>query len=343
MDRTGPSAPGDVNVDPIAALDAVGIGGTEQRLYRLLLRHPGNTATDLAEELDLPPAQVRAALQALEGEGLVTSTTATPPTFVPTAPDVGIEALVSRKRAELERLRVAAGRLMAEYRQGSASGQAGLVEVVTGPRAVLNRFDLMQRSAVGEILVLDTPPYAGAAGPITNDVEFEVLARGVVCRAIYDRAALDRAPKAVEAIARYVAAGEQARVTNQLPFKLAIFDRKVGFVPGTLDQPGIDTAIVVYESSLLDVLLYVFENLWMNAISIAPEPPHLPRSSSDGPSPEHQRLLALLTSGMKDEAIAHHLGWSYRTTRRRIAELLRVLGAETRFQAGIAATRRGWI
>jgi Sugar-specific transcriptional regulator TrmB len=330
-------------VDSIVALGAVGIGETEQRLYRLLLQRPGNTATDLAEELRLPASQVREALQALEINGLVTSTACTPPTFVPIAPDVGIEALVSRKRADLDQLRVVAGRLMAEYRQGAASEQTGLVEVITEPRAVLNRFDLLQRSATEEVLVLDTPPYAGAAGPITNDVEFEVLARGVECRAIYDRAALARAPKAVEAIARYVAAGEQARVTNQLPFKLAIFDRKVGFVPGTLDQPGIDTAIVVYESSLLGVLLYVFEQLWMNAISIAPEPPHLPPSASDGPSPEHQRLLALLTSGMKDEAIAHHLGWSYRTTRRRIAELLRDLGAETRFQAGIAATRRGWI
>jgi Sugar-specific transcriptional regulator TrmB len=330
-------------VDSIDALETLGIGEIEQRLYLLLLQHPGNTATDLAERLGLPVPQVREALQALECNGLVTSTALAPPTFVPTAPDVGIEAIVSRKRAELDELRVVAGRLMTEYRQGATSAHSGLVEVITGPRAVLNRFDLMQRSAVEEVLVLDTPPYAGAAGPITNDVEFEVLARGVECRAIYDRAALDRAPKAVEAIARYVAAGEQARVTNQLPFKLAIFDRKVGFVPGTLDQPGIDTAIVVYESSLLGVLLYVFEQLWMNAIAIAPDPPHLPPSAGDGPSPEHQRLLALLTSGMKDEAIAHHLGWSYRTTRRRIAELLRDLGAETRFQAGIAATRRGWI
>ncbi|WP_162907158.1 helix-turn-helix domain-containing protein [Allorhizocola rhizosphaerae] len=330
-------------MDSLAALGALGIGETEQLLYRLLLRRRADTAAELAEELGVPAARAQEALRPLETVGLVTSTVDNPPSFVPTAPDVGIEALISLRRAELDGLRVLAVRLMAEYRQGAASGRTDLVEVLSGPRAVLNRFDLLQRSAVAEILVLDTPPYAGDAGPITNDVEFEVLARGVVCRAIYDRAALDRSPKAVEAIARYVAAGEQARVTNQLPFKLAIFDRKVAFVPGSLDQPDIAAAIVVYESSLLGVLTYVFEQLWTNAIAIAPDPPHLPPSTSDDPTPEHRRLLALLTSGMKDEAIAHHLGWSYRTTRRRIAELLRVLGAETRFQAGIAATRRGWI
>ncbi|HEX6686449.1 MAG TPA: helix-turn-helix domain-containing protein [Candidatus Limnocylindrales bacterium] len=337
MDRTGPA------MDLIAELGAVGVGEAEQRLYSLLLRRKANTVTELSGELGLPEDRVREALRALESDGLVSATPAEPSGFVPTAPDVAIEALVSRKRAELDQLRLAAARLMTDYRQGNASGSTDLIEVITEPRAVLHRFNLMQRSATEEIMVLDTPPYAGDAGPITNDGEFEVLARGVTCRAIYDRAALDRSPKAVEAIARYVAAGEQARVTNHLPFKLAIFDRRVGFLPGTLDQPDIDTAIVVYQSSLLGILTYVFEELWMNAIAIAPDPPHLPPPPSDAPTPEYRRLLALLTSGMKDESIAHHLGWSYRTTRRRIAELLRVLGAETRFQAGIAATRRGWI
>jgi DNA-binding NarL/FixJ family response regulator len=46
---------------------------------------------------------------------------------------------------------------------------------------------------------------------------------------------------------------------------------------------------------------------------------------------------------MTDEAISRHLGWSYRTTRRRIAALLHTLGADTRFQAGLHAARRGWL
>jgi DNA-binding NarL/FixJ family response regulator len=48
----------------------------------------------------------------------------------------------------------------------------------------------------------------------------------------------------------------------------------------------------------------------------------------------------LLASGMKDEAIAHHLGWSHRTTRRRIATLMASLNADTRFQAGLYAARQ---
>ncbi len=46
---------------------------------------------------------------------------------------------------------------------------------------------------------------------------------------------------------------------------------------------------------------------------------------------------------MKDEAIARQLDMGARTLQRRVAHLLGLLGAETRFQAGIQASRLGWI
>src|SRR5690606_40251975 len=171
--------------------------------------------------------------------------------------------------------------------------------------------------------------YAGRAGPGTNDLEFEILARGVVCKAIYDRRALLRSPGAIEAILRYVRAGEQARVTTELPLKLATFDRRLAFVPHSLDQRDVAGAIVVHPCSLLDVLLYVFDRLWEQATPLSPTEPHLPDEADPerGPTPDDRRLLALLASGMPDQAIARHLGWSYRTTRRRIASLMAALGA----------------
>ena len=48
-------------------------------------------------------------------------------------------------------------------------------------------------------------------------------------------------------------------------------------------------------------------------------------------------------SGAKDEQIARTMGLSLRTVRRRIAELMIELGADTRFQAGAEAARRGWL
>jgi DNA-binding NarL/FixJ family response regulator len=51
------------------------------------------------------------------------------------------------------------------------------------------------------------------------------------------------------------------------------------------------------------------------------------------------RLVRLLGLGLKDESIARYLGCSLRTVRRRVAHLMDVHGAQTRFQLGVAAAR----
>jgi sugar-specific transcriptional regulator TrmB len=342
-DRTG------LDVE-VGALAPLGIGAVEESAYRALLRSPGQTAAQLAERLALSPARARRAAAALEQLGLVSRTPGAVARFLPAAPDVGLAALILDQQAQLGRIRTTAQQWMDDYRAGRRGAKAELFEVVTGSEAVLHRFDQLQRSATEEIQVLDTPPYAGRAGPRTNDAEFDILQRGVVCKAIYDREALLRSQGAINAILRYVRAGEQARVTSQLPLKLATFDRRLAFVPHSLDQSDVAGAIVVHPCSLLDVLLYVFDRLWEQATPLSAEPPHFPDqlgpdqlSPDHHPGPDDRRLLALLASGMTDEAISRHIGWSYRTTRRRIAALLGALGADTRFQAGLFAARRGWL
>jgi DNA-binding NarL/FixJ family response regulator len=62
-----------------------------------------------------------------------------------------------------------------------------------------------------------------------------------------------------------------------------------------------------------------------------------------GESATRRLLLEQLTRGAKDEQIARELGLSLRTVRRRVAEVLGELGADSRFQAGVEAVRRGWI
>lgn len=329
----------------VQTLAPLGIDAVAERAYRALLRAPGSGTAQLAEQLDLSQVRIRRAIATLEHLGLVSRTPGTTARYLPAAPDVGLAALVLDREAALGRVRTTAQQWMEDYRTGRRGARSELFEVVTGSDAVLHRFDQLQRSATTEIQVLDTPPYAGQRGPRTNDLEFDLLARGVTCKAIYDRSALLRSPGAIEAILRYVKAGEQARVTTELPLKLATFDRRLAFVPHSLDQRDVAGAIVVHPCSLLDVLLYVFDRLWEQATPLSLAAPHLPdRADPDGGAgPDDRRLLALLASGMPDQAISRHLGWSYRTTRRRIAALMTALGADTRFQAGLYAARRNWL
>ncbi|NUS74417.1 MAG: hypothetical protein HOQ05_13615 [Corynebacteriales bacterium] len=71
---------------------------------------------------------------------------------------------------------------------------------------------------------------------------------------------------------------------------------------------------------------------------------HMDSFSQPPPLPLHlQPIVQALASGATDEAASARLGLSPRTFSRRVAELLRLLEVESRFQAGLAASRRGWI
>jgi DNA-binding NarL/FixJ family response regulator len=55
------------------------------------------------------------------------------------------------------------------------------------------------------------------------------------------------------------------------------------------------------------------------------------------------QILSLLSDGRTDATIARLSGISQRTVERRVRVLMNQLGAATRFQAGVQASRRGWI
>lgn len=54
-------------------------------------------------------------------------------------------------------------------------------------------------------------------------------------------------------------------------------------------------------------------------------------------------ILRLLALGKTDAAIAAERGQSVRTVRRHIGEMMADLDAKSRFAAGVAAVRRGWL
>jgi len=77
----------------------------------------------------------------------------------------------------------------------------------------------------------------------------------------------------------------------------------------------------------------LFEELWARAA-------RLPWTHRDDGV---VRVLRLAAQGVPDEMIARQLGLSVRTVRARFADAMAELGVQSRFQAGVEASRRGWL
>lgn len=103
---------------------------------------------------------------------------------------------------------------------------------------------------------------------------------------------------------------------------------------------SVDLPITLASTSrpLINLLATAFEATWELA---AP----LPGGESTPPtglSQVDQSIVSLIATGVTDEVVAERLGLSVRTVRRRTHDLMQKVGAQSRFQFGVLAARRGW-
>lgn len=319
-------------------LDAIGILEHEERVYRLLLGQPALAAGEIAQALGAARRSVDESLAVLERRGLVTRSTGRPVRYSPTSPAAALGIMLLERQKHLEELSAEIAGLEESYRahRPALPRAAEAVEVISGRDAIVQGFIQLQRGATREMLVFDRPPYALRMGD-NEPLELELLARGVRCRVVYDRAAIEY-PQRMEFVEKTMASGEKARIAEALPMKLAIADGRLGLVPMALEDPGLEAALLVHASPLLQALVMLFELFWERGVPFSstrrPQPP------DDRQSADHERIVRLLLAGMKDEAIARQMGVTLRTAQRRVRQLMDDLGSMTRFQAGWMACRR---
>lgn len=320
-------------------LAAVGVGRAEEAAYTLLVDRPQATVAELAARWN-HPEDLDEVLGALGARGMITTAGDTPPRYAAVAPEVAVGMLLLAGEQQLRVAREHTDRLATAYRRNPGNHEPTPVEVIHGRAAVLQRLTQMRGPAIRELRCFDRPPYVEEEGDLAEE---ELLGRGVACRTLYEHDALAE-PGALSVIEHLVRLGEQARVLPSLPMKLYLVDDRLALLPRRREMDNLEEAVVVYPSPLLDALGRLFEALWARGLP-------LPLRSADAAlgvrstqpklaGDDRNSLVALLLSGLTDEAISRQLGVSYRTVERRVATLMEGLGARTRFQAGVQAALR---
>lgn len=344
-------------------LALLGVSGIGEQLYRRIVASTTTTAAEIAQAFDLSQERAVDELEQLRALGLV-NRLSIDENYSAVDPRFGIRVLVDRTADRLNRIRDAVPDLGAAFDEAErVRSDPSLSRILSGHDEVAAWYTRLEHQAGSEFLAFDRPPYVLAD---TNPLEEVVLERGVVWRAIYAAASFTE-DSALDDVRRLVARGEDARITSDLPIKMAIADRRIALVSLELSAVA-PVALVTQAAPMVEALIELFEWHWGRAAPVpldqgSVDTRQLQRVRRDlanaTPAPvdgdvtaerpsraatETERtLLALFSTGLKDEQIARQLGISARTVRRRSHELLRELGAANRFQAGAEAARRGWI
>jgi sugar-specific transcriptional regulator TrmB len=224
------------------------------------------TGAELARIAGLPRQRIYDVLDGLVARGVATVDPGRPARYTAIAPDAAVATLVAARRADLERLEDDAARavelLAPAYHDGRrATDPLNYIELLREPVAIGTRFTELQASATREILVFTKPPYA--VEPAENVAGLDLLARGVEARSVYERSVYDD-PAVVDAVRSFAAAGEQARVVDELPLKLVVIDERVSLF--TMEDPVAGatnlTIMLVEHPALAQALKLTFEHAW---------------------------------------------------------------------------------
>jgi DNA-binding CsgD family transcriptional regulator/DNA-binding Lrp family transcriptional regulator len=324
------------------ALAALGLSRADAELYAALVRHPRSPASQIAQHCGVSASQAGRALSRLVSGGLVNRLPGRRPRYVAAAPDVVLGAMINQRESELGAARATVHELMELHRETSRFAHpAASVEVMIGSENISRRVDHMHASVRRQMRGFDRPPYVSMPGHHST-LEHRRLRDGIKYRVIYDQQALSWPGRMEQDILPSVAEGEQARVRPELPTKLLIADDQIAIIPISSSEHVVDFAYVIHPSTLLDALTRLFDAEWERAVPLSAAAGR-PTAGTAVPQQDMAALLSLLAAGQTDARIARSLGWSLRTTQRRIHQLMTMLNATTRFQAGIAARDRGWI
>jgi DNA-binding NarL/FixJ family response regulator len=159
---------------------------------------------------------------------------------------------------------------------------------------------------------------------------------GLAVRKLYTHAALTDDAQCRELIA-LAAWGASVRISPAgLPHETIIIDRRTMILAGAPVR-GDRQFTVTTSPTLINGVHALFEAAWESAAALGS------CLNGDLPAiePAYRPILRALGAGLTDEAAARRIGMSLRTYRRRVAELLRLLDSDSRFQAGVRAGELG--
>ena len=325
-------------------LTALGFSAEVDDLYHLVRGQSGRGLSRVAASMLRTPDELLADLAPLVDAGIVRVQDDTivvePPAEALRMVVSAQSALVDGARRSLDGIHQAIALLASDEARRVAAGANASVPL-DGEMATGGDIFSLVRSLIGhgtgELLWLRPEQWRGPREARMVAMVQEAIRAGRTSRALYPVRALHDNPAAIAARA---AIGEQVRVLPELPTRLLVVGDTHAVVPEPLGYADVPLSIV-RQRGLVEAMRRWFEMLWERAAV-----PSLGAARVERAQPQadlRRFLLEQLATGAHDEQIARKLGISLRTVRRRVADLMSELGADSRFQAGVEAVRRGWL
>ncbi|MEU2251329.1 helix-turn-helix transcriptional regulator [Streptomyces sp. NPDC019224] len=325
----------------------LGLSSIEEDVYRHLLRNPGIDVEDIHVLLRHEAEPTRRSVRRLRELKIIqdvdgVTRACEPELVVARLAEQRLEELYDDIRS-LTHLRPLLDSLGREIPEPDSGEDRRSVERITGLEAIRTRLDELAFFAREEVLAAE--PYdALTPENIENSrpLDMRCLRRGVSCRSLIRRAALEDGPTRAY-LTELTAAGARIRVLDELNELMLVYDHHTALVP--LDPANTAKgALCSQEEGIVTTVVNNFERLWAGADDLTSLLEQRGEETGGSGLTETQgKVLRLMCTVGKDEIGAREAGVALRTYRRHISDLMQLLGAENRAHAALLARERGWV
>jgi sugar-specific transcriptional regulator TrmB len=276
--------------------DKFGLNSYEAKSYMSLLERNRLTAVEISRIARIPRAKVYETMENLTARGFCQTIPGKVKKYSAVSPaalkDIFVQLEREKLEGKLEKLRneikLKEQELSARIKSAdnlvkkltplyeasrSENDPLDYIEIIREWTQLQNRICQLIDSAEKEVLVFSKPPALDSRDDILQQIEMEKesLERGVVSKCVYEIPKNEEQKGWLwEYITLATAAGEEARVIDEIPIKMMVFDRKI--VVFTLEDPLLHkpsaTTQIIEHRSLAKGLCILFETVWNQAKGI---------------------------------------------------------------------------
>ncbi|WP_166353364.1 helix-turn-helix transcriptional regulator [Phytoactinopolyspora limicola] len=324
-------------------LEPIGPSSRAETIYRFVLFNPGLSIDEVAAATEVERAAVSGVAHELKELNLVTVTD--DEHLNPVSPQVGLRDLciqaevgVADRQQQVDAARKAVELLILEYEQ---SRKVAMAEQIDGEDRVRDLACSMLDEIDAELSICFPPhvTWVRTCCSISSSPLFTRISTGKTrARVVHqqnDRALSTTTRRFTHSVSE---AGGEVRLLPHVSAPLMLVDGAVVILSPPGDNHTV-SAWRVTNPSIVKTTRVLFDLQW-NAATPVSEPQQ--RNKDELTSLDFE-LLRLLSEGHTDKAVAAKLGIGLRTVGKRMAELCTMLGARSRFQAGVRAAQRGWL
>ncbi len=262
--------------DLIEKLQKLGLSKRESEVYIALLQKREFTAPEIGRITSVSRNKSYEILQSLVKKNLCTEKYKNgTKIFSSIKPDIALQNIISAYEEELNEKKKFSSQFTVELMQlhtanKGTSDTLDYIEVLTDIGQVKDRWESIERDTKEELLVFTKPPYAVS---LENTVEIakEVTKNKISVRSIYEYSSLkttEEIDSLIKMIELYKNIGEEAKIIDELPMKLAISDVNVTIfvLNDKVSMKPSMTTMIVKHPSFATALKKVFDAYWKEAV-----------------------------------------------------------------------------